>query len=171
MTFCLTTPLRRASADDLQCQAVQTDGKPCPFAAEEDSNYCRRHQHKQRHSYAVTAVIPKVPRSALFDLTAEVELLKRLIAARAELLKDADSVVIYSGHIADLITRLQKLMDGAIKLEQAKGNLLSRSAAMALIGNIMNAVADVVTDIEQLDKIHQRIEALLTAQEQNQKQD
>ena len=105
--------------------------------------------------------LPKIPRSALFDLTAEVELLKRLIAARTEMLKDQDSIIIYSGHIADLITRLQKLMDGAIKLEQAKGNLISREVAMSLIGNIMNAVADVVKDIEQLDAIHERIEALL----------
>lgn len=159
--------MRPATADDIQCLAVTNTGKQCPFCAEEDSDYCRRHLHlssKKRFEYAAATPLPRIPKSALFDLTPEVQLLKQLIAARTEMLTDPDSLIIYSGHISDLISKLQKLMDGAIKLEVAKGNLLSRTAAMALIGKIMNAVADVVTDIDQLDQIHEKINELIVEQ-------
>lgn len=162
--YALTTPLRRAATEDNQCQAVLRNGKKCPFQAEDESDFCSRHRQNAQHRYAIAAELPQIPAGALLDLTAEVDLLKRLIGARAALLKDSDSIILYSGHIADLITRAQKLVDGAVKLEQAKGNLLPRATAMALIGNIINIVADVVQDVDVLDEIHERIEALLLEQ-------
>lgn len=158
--FALIDPLRPASHEDVQCTAVMRNGKRCHFAAEDGQLYCRRHRELapvKRFEYATAVQMPRIPRGQLFDLTAEVQVLKQLIAARLELIKDADGLIVYSGHIADLMTRLQKLIDGAVKLEQARGELLPKSAAMALIGSIMGIIADEVRDTDILDRIRDRI--------------
>ncbi len=165
MTFCLASPMRPAAYDEVCCKAALPNGSQCHFVAEDGSEYCRKHRHltqRTRFRYKTSTPLPRIPPSQLFDLTAEVELLKGLIAQRAQMLVDPDSVLLYSGHIAQLIAQMQKLMDGAIKLEQAKQNLLSRDAAMRLIGDIIDVVAAVVDDIDKIDQIHERIEQLLT---------
>lgn len=158
--YALIEPLKPATHDDVQCTAVMRNGKQCHFAAEEGRLYCRRHRELapiKRFEYATAIQMPHIPRGQLFDLTAEVQVLKQLIAARLELIKDSDGVIVYSGHIADLMTRLQKLIDGALKLEQARGELLPKSAALALIGSIMGIIADEVNDTDVLDRIRDRI--------------
>ena len=170
MTYGLATPMRRAAHDDVCCKAALPSGKQCTYVAEDGQEYCRKHRHLDRNNhyqYKTVVNLPSIPRSQLFDLTAEVDLLKRLIALRAQMLTDEDSVLLYSGHVASLLQQLQKLIDGAIKLEQAKQELLPRTVAMQLIGSIMDAVADVVQSPEILDQIHGKIEQILSDLERN----
>ena len=162
--YSLLEPLRPASHDDVQCAATLKNGKQCHFAAEDGQIYCRRHRELtpvRRFEYATAMQMPHIPKGQLFDLTAEVRLLKQLIASRVEQLRDADGVLLYSGHIADLMTRLQKLIDGALKLELARGELLPKAAALDLIKDIMDIVADVVIDQSLLDLIQEKIEERL----------
>jgi len=152
--------MRPASLDDIQCEAVLANGKRCHFAVEDDQQYCRKHR-RTNFEYAIGTTTPNIPRGQLFDLTAETTLLKRILAARAQMLTDSDSLIVYSGHIADLISKVQKLTEGALKLEHDKRNLIPRAEALKLIGTLMQIVADEVQDIAILDKIYQRLEDLI----------
>ena len=162
--YALIEPLRPATHDDVQCNATLRSGKQCKFAAEEGTMYCRRHRPlkgQARVNYATALTMPSIPANQLFDLRAEVDLLKRLIGARAGLIRDENTLVLYSGQLADMITRAQKLIDGAVKLETERGELLPKTKAMELIGTIMSIVADVVKDVTLIDEIHDKILELL----------
>jgi hypothetical protein len=163
VTYEMITPMRPASHDDVQCEAVLPNGKRCHFAAEDNFQHCRKHRHlnKSSYEYAIGITTPNIPRGQLFDLTAETTLLKRILAARAQMINDPDSLIIYSGHIADLISKVQKLTEGALKLEQDKHNLIPRTEALQLVGTLMQIVADEVQDINILDKIYQRLDDLI----------
>ncbi len=163
MTYEMITPLRPATHDDAVCEAVLPNGKQCHFAAEDGKRHCRKHRHleKSNFDYAVGAELPNIPDSQLYDLTAETRLLKRLVAGRAALLTDSDSLIIYSGHVADLVSRVHKLTEGSLKLEKEKGDLISRTEALALVGTLMQIVADEVDDTNILDNIYHRLEELI----------
>ena len=77
------------------------------------------------------------------------------------MITDPDSLIVYSGHIADLISKVHKLTEGALKLEQDKHNLIPRTEALQLVGTLMQIVADEVKEIEVLDRIYQRLEILI----------
>ena len=156
--------MRPATHEDVQCEAVLPTGKRCHFAVEEDnSQYCRKHRHLRPngYEYALATTVPNIPRGQLFDLTAETKLIKQLIAARAQLISDPDSLIVYSGHLSDLIIKSQKLVEGALKLEQDKHNLIPRGEVLNLVGTLMQIVADEVKDVTTLDKIYQRLEELI----------
>jgi hypothetical protein len=162
--FALIQPLRPASHDDVQCEATLRNGKQCHFAAEEGTLHCRRHRPingQRRLDYITAMEMPSVPPNQLFDLKAEIDLVKRLIAARARLIRDENTLVLYSGALADLVTRTQKLIDGAVKLEVDKGELLPKAKAMELISTVMSVIADVVKDTTIIDEIHERLTELL----------
>lgn len=168
--YALIEPLRPASLDDVQCVAILRSGKQCKFAAEEGATHCRRHRPlkgQARVNYATAMAMPSIPPSQLFDLRAEVDLLKRLIGARAGLIRDENTLVLYSGQLADMISRAQKLIDGAVRLETERGELLPKAKALELIGNVMSVVADVVKDVALIDEIHDRILDLLEPETPN----
>lgn len=168
--YALIEPLRPATLDDVQCTAILRSGKQCHFAAVEGTTYCRRHaplKGQARVNYATALAMPSIPVSQLFDLRAEIDLLKRLIGARAGLIRDENTLVLYSGQLADMITRAQKLIDGAVKLEVERGELLPKNKALELIGSIMTIVADVVKDVGLIDEIHDRILELLEPETAN----
>jgi hypothetical protein len=162
--FALIEPMRPAAIGDIQCSAALRTGKQCHYAAEDGELYCRKHRELSPHKrfeYATAMHMPTIPRSEIFSLTEEVRLLKQLIAARVGRITDENSLILTAGPVADMLTKLQKLVDAAVKLETAKGELISREAAMALIASIMTVVADVVVDVDLIDQIHDRMQELL----------
>lgn len=156
----LAAPLRKAGPGEVPCAGVMRNGIRCTFAPEEGDIYCRRCRTvkpRTRYEYHLATSAPQVPHSAVFDLTEESRLLKRLIAARAAQVKDDNSLILAAGPISDMVLKLQKLVIAAADLEEKKGELISREAAMRLIGNIMSIVADEVQDVEILERINDRI--------------
>ena len=162
--FHLAAPMRPASLDDVRCSALLKTGKQCHYAAEDGEIFCRKHREMSPHKrfeYATALSMPTVPRAQALNLIEEIRLLKQLIAARVSRITDENSLILTAGPVADMIAKLHKLVESAVRLETAKGELISRDAAKALIASIMNIVADVVDDVDVIDTINDRIQDVL----------
>lgn len=160
--------MRPASLDDVRCSASLKTGKQCHYAAEDGEIFCRKHREMtphERFEYATAMSMPTVPRAQALSLIEEIRLLKQLIAARVARITDENSLILTAGPVADMIAKLHKLVESAIRLETAKGELISREAAKSLISRIMNIVADVVEDVDLIDKINDRIQDVLAGSE------
>lgn len=166
--FALAEPRRLAEVGEEPCLQVLRDGRRCPYAPASGDIYCRAHTREgpqKRFEYALALSAPRVAGKDVFDLTAEVRLLKQLIQARLALVKDDNSLILAAGPVGELVAKVQKLVTAAVHLEEKKGELLSRERAMALIGHIMNIVADVVKDADIIEQINEKILEYLAEEE------
>lgn len=162
----------KVEADDpKRCQSGGRTGQ-CPYARIEGSEYCVRHAgpnakqktvEKAKNAYRLSKWQGRVNEfaedSEVKSLRGEIGITRMLLEEIVNQCTDTTSLMMYSGKIADLVTRIEKLVSACHRLEERTGMLLDKGAALHLAGVIVEIIAEFVSDEEAIDNISNQIVA------------
>jgi hypothetical protein len=131
----------------------------CQFIAEEGSVFCARHcgqdmqdkrNREEVRNYQLSKfraeVMSKADNPKVKSLREEVGMLREMIQMIWNQCRDADDIVMRSGKIADLITKLDKLVSSCHRLEAATGQLLDRQVALTFADKVVQIIQVNVND-------------------------
>lgn len=146
-------------------QGMQNEGQ-CKFLAVEGQKYCPCHgginaamkvEKKKIHDYRLQAWQARLDEFSESDqvknLRGEIGVLRILIETIFQQCQTPTDLMIYSGKIGDLVTRIEKLTVSCDRFETKVGMLLDKTKALALAGKIVEIIAKEVTDAEAIDRI------------------
>lgn len=153
--------------DPARCQASNRT-EQCHFKAQEGSNYCPRHggnrgaaklRETTLNSYHLSKFRIRTQRHAgsVKDLSGEIGMLKSMLEVQWNRINTPAELVLASGPISTLITKIKELTDSALKLDLQLGKNLDRVQAMQLAEEIINAITTHVTDSEVVEAIANEI--------------
>lgn len=161
--------ITRCNGDDDpdRCQGVSPSRGQCINKKVPGSDYCPAHGGNKAVEAAGKASLrgyqlarwkdnlrqfsddPKIK-----SLTDDTAILRMLVENLLNKCKDANDLEIHSGRIADLITRIEKLVTSGQRLDERTGSQLDKNAALRLGQEIANAISkQVETLAEQLEMV------------------
>lgn len=161
----------RADDEDLdRCQAISGGGQ-CNLRAVENSKFCPAHggnqalkaeENRELRNYRLNKW--KARRAAelgnsdnVTNLRDEIAILRILIEERFNQCNDAQSLLLMSSPLSDLIMKVEKIVVSCNKLESKLGNLLDRTKALQFAQVIVQIIGNYVKDEETLDKMSEEI--------------
>lgn len=155
--------------DPNRCQSTYKHGQ-CPYEAMEHSSYCAMHggnKGQESHSkkvmqqYRLAMWQQRVNEFADNDkvktLRDEIGILRVVLENTIVLCKDQNQLLLFSSKIAELVSKIERLVVSCNKLEASTGMLLDKSAALHLAGRMVEIIGNHITDGETIDKIAQEI--------------
>lgn len=157
--------LTRATHPGERCTAVGATGQ-CPYKVVESTDKCQRHggtkliasKEKQKsHDYRLEVWQNRVDEFAASDkvttLAGEIAILRMLLEETLNSCTSTSDLVIYSPRIADLATRIERLVLSFDKVTTKTSNLLTKGAALNLGAQIVDIITKHVADSSTIDKI------------------
>lgn len=93
----------------------------------------------------------------LKSLREEIGLLRILLEEVINSCTDKDKLIINSNKIADLVTRIEKLVKSCHSLEKSTGTLLDKAAASQLMGRVLTIITNYIEDKEIIGRIADEI--------------
>ena len=151
-----------------RCQNVNPLGQ-CLNKVIPNADYCPIHisahrkglKANERRIYNLTKWRDQVHRHAdnprLTNLSEELGILRMLMENYEDIIKTPMDMVMYSNQISELVTKIQRLVKDLHSLEKATGNLLDKSAAIKIAGDIVEIIATHITDSALLEVISSEI--------------
>lgn len=151
--------------DPRRCQTVHNQGQ-CRHKACDGSLYCPMHggisgqtSHKKImfKKYQLAQWQARVGEFADDDgiksLREEIGILRMTLENVVTQCKTPMDVVLWSGKIGDLITRIEKVVVSCNRLEASSGMLLDKSAALILASQMVEIIARHINDPDAIDQI------------------
>jgi hypothetical protein len=165
--------------DPNRCQSNVQTGQ-CPYKALPDTKYCIRHggqvgQKKNEiaamNGYRLAKWQTRVDQFAEHDqvksLRAEIGITRMLLEEVINKCETSDQLLMFSGKIADLVTRVEKLVSSCHRIEASTGMLLDKSAALHLASVIVEIISRHVTEDDSIDTIAQEIMVSIVSHQAN----
>lgn len=163
-------PPKIAGPDDPQCQAITAQGQ-CKFAAPFQGANCILHNGIRHVKAANKASIYErlstqykerirqmTDHSGHYSLNEEVGILRMMLETLLTDIQDDSSKTLRSiGQVAELITRIEKLVSAAMKAEKYIGGLLSRHQAQQMLQEAVDVIANEITDVVVLARIADKL--------------
>lgn len=162
------------AADPHRCQASGQNGQ-CPFLSEqlEDGTWtdrCMRHganfqiekhETKKLHDYRLQRWQLRMDEFAASEnvtsLRGEVGILRMTLEETLNMCTDKQELMLYSHRIQDLIIKIDKVVNSLTKIEMKAGNLLDKSAALILAGQIVDIIGHHISDAHAIDAISEQL--------------
>jgi len=162
--------IRCDANDPHRCQASGQQGQ-CPYQAVqlEDGTWtknCWRHggnksieasDRKKLHDYRLHKWQMRMDEFSasenITSLRGEVGILRMTLEETLNMCDDRQSLLMFSSRIGDLVMKIDKLTNSLTKIEMKQGNLLDKSAALILAGQIVEIIGRYVTDPAAIDTI------------------
>ena len=168
--------IRVEENDPTRCQAVAFGSGQCPYQAVPGIKYCSRHggnkaaadgERKRVHDYQLQIWQQRVDEFAssekVTSLAGEIGILRLHLESIQNMCKDSNDLLIYSTRISDLAMKIDKLITTFDKLQNRSGNLLNKSAALVLAGQIVDIITAHVDDPLKVNLISEGIINLVAA--------
>lgn len=173
----LERKFRKVAPDSPErCQGRYKHGQ-CPFAFIPGSKYCIMHgghvvekskDKTNQRSYRLDKWRSRVSEFAdderVKGLREEIGILRVVLEETMNSCKDTTDLLIYSAKIADLVTRIEKIVSSCHRLEASTGMLLDKSAALHLASVIVEIIGRFVTDENAVDSISNEIVTAILGQ-------
>ena len=161
---------KKTYADDPnRCQAAGKMGQ-CLNMARPGSQYCPAHggntsidteKDQQQRNYNLTKYRARLEdkKSApdIKSLRDEIGILRIIIEERINTCNDTTDLLLQSGPISDLVMKVERVISSCHKLEGSMGQLLDKQAILQFAAQVIDIVADVVTDDLQVAEVANRI--------------
>lgn len=138
-----------------RCQAVVKMGQ-CPYQAVENGNMCPMHckggteEAKNLRNYRLSQwgarVAEFADNSQVKSLREEIGLLRLILEETLGLCKTSGELLIYSGKIADLTMKIEKLVSSCHRLEMSTGALLDKAALLQTAATLIEIIGRHVKD-------------------------
>lgn len=151
--------------DPNRCQAVHGKGQ-CIYLSTENSKYCpmhggaaaeNAHAKVMKRKYQLAQWTQRVGEFADDDqvksLREEIGILRMTLEQVVRQCKTDTDVLLWSGKIGDLVTKIEKVVTSCNRLEVSSGMLLDKSAALNLASQVVEIIARHVTDADAVDDI------------------
>ena len=90
-------------------------------------------------------------------LRGEIGILRLLTEEILNQCGDQTQLIIYSGKLADLVMKTEKLVSSCDRLESRMGTVLDQAGALILAGEIVQAIGEEITDADAIDRISNKI--------------
>jgi hypothetical protein len=160
----------------LRCQASGDAGEgQCKFTIVEGTKYCPKHagfqvakyKEKERvHDYRLQVWQERIDHFAESErvktLRGEIGILRHTLEAYINsFMGDNQKLILYSGRISDLVTKIERLVVSCDKLETKFGMLLDKGAALTLAGGFVKIISNYIEDPAMIDKISTEMIELL----------
>lgn len=155
-------------ADPRRCQALVANGQ-CPFRAEEGISLCGMHkarsdmnrEENETRLYRLSKWQGRINQIADHDkvksLREEIGILRITLEEIMNICTDSATLLIYSSKIADLVTRIEKIVSTCHRLESSTGMLLDKTAALNLAMKVVEIISTYVIDQDVIEKISEDI--------------
>lgn len=95
--------------------------------------------------------------SAVKSLREEVGILRLIMEERLNACSDAHDLILQSGPISDLVTKIEKVVSSCHKLEGSMGQLLDKSAILQFASEIIDIVGAEVSNDEEIERVGNKI--------------
>lgn len=165
----IESKLHRAGPEDVQCGATYKNGQ-CPYAAKPGTDRCAMHGGNAQEQ-AVTAqsvrgyrlaqwharVSEFADQDGIKSLRDEIGIMRMTLETILLKCKDEQELILYAPRIADMVTRIEKIVSSCHRLEQSSGMLLDRATALLLAGKIVEILGQHIGDPDVLDAIAAQI--------------
>ena len=156
------TPQYVEEDDPRRCHGT-ANGNQCQFQAAEGSNYCSIHAGRENQGaydlhktqYLLNHFTSKR------DVAEEIGILR--VVLQKTLDKAEEDITVYSAQINQLILNINKLVNDSIKIEKEAGQLLDRNEVAQIAQELLNAVAEEVSDEDILYRIGQKFEQAINS--------
>jgi hypothetical protein len=156
---------RVAWDDPKRCQGTAKNGQ-CPYESVGDTGFCMMHAQAGRLKLAEQKAIRNFQLSQwqarvnkfadndqIKSLREEIGIIRLLLENLMLLCRDENDLLLNTGKIADLVTRLEKLVGTCHRLELQNSELLSRSDLILLAQQIVNKISEHITDDQIMEKL------------------
>lgn len=159
--------------DPHRCQGTIPNIGQCTYLAEPGIEYCPLHMKKSRfvnrekqdYNYQLTKyrarVIEFAENPKVKNLREEIGVLRLVLEATVNRCQNDNDLLIYSGKISDMVTRIEKVVVACNTIETKTGQLLDRSAIINMIDGILQILTMHITDSDILEAIGSSITTLL----------
>jgi hypothetical protein len=149
-----------------RCQAVVKLGQ-CPFTAIENTKNCHMHTNGGVQAKAALtnyrlgkwqARLNELASSdAVKSLRDEIGIMRMTLEEIVNRCQDSNDLIIYSGKIADMATRIEKLVSSCHRLELSTGSLLDRQDILQLAANLVDIMTRHIPDQDVIDVVSEEI--------------
>lgn len=166
--------IRVEKDDPNRCQSNGAAGSQCQMRATPGSLYCRLHggvaqNHRINRNYRLTKFQARIEEFADNDkvksLREEIGILRVMMEEIINRCNSSTDLILSSGKIADLVMRIEKLVNSCHRIEERTGMLLDKTAALKMADGIIEIIAAFVTP-SILDNIALKIlEVVVNAQD------
>lgn len=155
--------------DPDRCQGVSPKGQ-CINKAAENSTFCYAHggnkaveaaKKKEMFNYRLNKFKDRAEQfnssDHVYNLKDEVAVLRIMLEEKWNAITDTQELLLRSGPLSDLITKITVVVEKCERLDNKLGNLLDKSKVMQLAQEIVEIIASEVDDPKVLDEITTRI--------------
>lgn len=152
--------IKVAPDDPERCQSISGQAGQCPFKATDGTTSCPRHnaalvrvQKKEAlRAYQLGKWQALVDNHADNDqvksLRGEIGIARMTLETMIQRCQDANDLIIYSGKLGEMISKIERLVVSCNRLEQHLGMTLDRNKIMTLAARIVEIVSEHVDDPE-----------------------
>jgi hypothetical protein len=146
-----------------QCMLMKTEGQEhCPMhSGRAIAAVPARALNNYRIQKFNTRLEELVNSGGIKSLRDEIAILRMLIEERVNFCKDSHDLILASGPISDLATRLEKLVTSCHKLEGSMGELMDKQALMHFATRVVDIITEEIQNDILIEKISDRILAAM----------
>lgn len=120
----------------------------------EDSIYKLKEQYRSR-------VDELTDHKKHFSLNEEIGVLRLLLETMFSKIDDDSSLLRSSGAMSELITKIEKLVNSAMRAEKYVGGLMSRNQAIQMIQDVVDVLAAEIDDPDLLGRVADKFQTIV----------
>jgi hypothetical protein len=152
-----------------RCQAVHVKGQ-CVYKRCDGSQYCPMHGGNKGQAILVAKaqrqyqlakwqgeVDAFADEDAVKSLRGEIGITRLLLQSTVSRCKDAGELIMYSGKINELTTKLEKLVVSCHRLESSMGNLLDKTKVLDLASQMVAIISRHIDDADIIQAVSDEI--------------
>ncbi len=95
--------------------------------------------------------------SDIKSLTGEIGMLRQIIQEQWNSCEDANDLILKSGPISDLFTKLEKLVNSCNNIDKTLGNLIDKEKVVTFAQTVVNIISPYIPE-EKLDELNFKIQ-------------
>ena len=152
-----------------RCQGTTANGQ-CMFFAVEGGDRCIMHggnkqlqsqEIKSKSNYDLTIWQARVERMKanpdIKSLRDEIAIARMLLEERFKVIKTNTDLILQTGAISDLVSKIERLVLSCHKLEASMGQHLDKSALMQFAGELCSIIGEEIDDPEAIKTVSTRV--------------
>lgn len=151
---------------EYRCDFTLRNGQQCGNLREDGATRCPLHganmqlasqEHKSLRMYRLAKFQNQVEQFASHDklktLNEEVAILRMLVQEKVNQCEDMTDLMLVSGPVADMVMKVQKLVESCDRLETKSGSLLNKTQIQNIATQLMQAVAAKINEFAEVHEI------------------
>lgn len=159
--------------DPRRCQSRHPRLGQCIYVKIEGSDHCPLHARRghleikkqEEYNYNLTKYKARVQQFAdnprVKSLREEIGVLRLVLETTVNRCTNDNQLLIYAGKIADLVSRIEKVVNTCNTIETKTGQLLDKSVIMTLVDSILQILSTHIEDPDVLEGVASAILELL----------